>query len=123
SSTRRPIRLPHLNRRHSSRQGFSHSSPYIFILSPNQATQKIPRGNFMLKSQSREVWVPVSTVRKSPPELPRKLQLKLFSLILLPLLLVAPARARKHDTGFLDRTVAVHGATYKYQVYIPENWT
>jgi len=77
----------------------------------------------MLKSQSREVCVPVSPVRKSPPELPRKLQLKSFSLILLPLLLVAPARARKHDTGFLDRTVAVHGATYKYQVYIPENWT
>lgn len=34
-----------------------------------------------------------------------------------------PAYAKKHDTGFLDREVTVKGVTYKYQVFIPEDWT
>jgi predicted peptidase len=29
----------------------------------------------------------------------------------------------KHDTGFLDRTVTIDGTTYRYQVFIPEDWT
>jgi predicted peptidase len=29
----------------------------------------------------------------------------------------------KHDTGFLDRTLTIDGTTYKYQVFIPEDWT
>jgi predicted peptidase len=33
------------------------------------------------------------------------------------------AEAKKMQTGFLDRTVAVAGTEYKYQVYVPENWT
>jgi predicted peptidase len=34
-----------------------------------------------------------------------------------------PAHARKkHETGFLDRTTTLQGITYKYQVFIPENW-
>lgn len=37
-------------------------------------------------------------------------------------LLVMPAFARKHETGFLDRTVSVSGADYKYQVFVPANW-
>ncbi len=37
-------------------------------------------------------------------------------------LLAAPAHARKHETGFLDRTITVQGITYKYQVYVPDNW-
>jgi predicted esterase len=42
-------------------------------------------------------------------------------------LLVAPllAHALPHrhiDTGFLNRRVTVSGITYKYQVYLPENW-
>ena len=30
--------------------------------------------------------------------------------------------ARQADTGFLNRTVAVDGVTYKYQVFVPSNW-
>ena len=32
------------------------------------------------------------------------------------------AFARKPDTGFLDRTISLHNATYKYQVFLPEDW-
>jgi predicted peptidase len=38
-------------------------------------------------------------------------------------LAVGPARARKPDTGFLDRTVTVAGTVYKYQVFVPDSWT
>lgn len=41
---------------------------------------------------------------------------------LLLLMSVAPARARKPDTGFLDRAVAIGSETYKYQVFVPEDW-
>ena len=30
--------------------------------------------------------------------------------------------ARQPDTGFLNRTAAVDGVTYKYQVFVPSNW-
>jgi predicted peptidase len=54
--------------------------------------------------------------------------LAVFSRILLisPLLfLLVPvaAHAKKHETGFLDRTIAIQGVQYKYQVFIPEGWT
>ena len=39
------------------------------------------------------------------------------------LLATLPAAARKTDTGFLDRTVAVAGTSYRYQVFVPNNWT
>lgn len=29
----------------------------------------------------------------------------------------------KHETGFLDRTLSIDGTTYKYQVFIPDDWT
>jgi predicted peptidase len=35
---------------------------------------------------------------------------------------IAPAQARKRETGFLDRTVTVSGKVYKYQVFVPDNW-
>ena len=38
-------------------------------------------------------------------------------------LLTAPAEAKKAETGFLDRTVAVAGTEYKFQVFVPEDWT
>ncbi len=38
-------------------------------------------------------------------------------------LMVAPAAAKKVQTGFLDRTVTVAGTEYKYQVFVPDNWT
>lgn len=31
--------------------------------------------------------------------------------------------ARTQSSGFLDRTVSVKGASYKYQVFIPDNWS
>jgi predicted peptidase len=37
-------------------------------------------------------------------------------------LMVAPAAAKKVQTGFLDRTVTVAGTEYKYQVFVPDNW-
>jgi hypothetical protein len=33
-----------------------------------------------------------------------------------------PALAKKPETGFLDRTLAISGTTYKYQVFVPDNW-
>jgi predicted peptidase len=31
--------------------------------------------------------------------------------------------ARSRETGFLDRSVSLHGTTYKYQVFVPEDWS
>ena len=39
------------------------------------------------------------------------------------LALSSAALAAKHDTGFLDRSLLMNGTTYKYQVFLPENWT
>ena len=46
-----------------------------------------------------------------------------FVLLLLSSLMVIPARAKKQETGFLDRTIDVQGTTYKYQVFVPRDWT
>jgi predicted peptidase len=35
----------------------------------------------------------------------------------------SPAHAKKTETGFLDRTVTVSGTVYKYQVFVPDDWT
>jgi predicted peptidase len=44
--------------------------------------------------------------------------------VLLPCLLVPlPAHAKKHETGFLDRTTTIQAINYKYQVFVPEDWT
>ncbi|HEV2687781.1 MAG TPA: alpha/beta hydrolase-fold protein, partial [Bryobacteraceae bacterium] len=43
--------------------------------------------------------------------------------LLLPFLLLAPALARHQETGFLDRTVTVDGVPYRYQVYVPADWS
>lgn len=43
--------------------------------------------------------------------------------VVVALSLAAPALARSHDTGFLNRRIAIHGATYKFQVYVPEQWS
>jgi predicted peptidase len=44
-------------------------------------------------------------------------------LLVLVFTLGSPAFARKHETGFLDRSLSLHGATYKYQVFVPDNWS
>ncbi|HYL64197.1 MAG TPA: alpha/beta hydrolase-fold protein [Candidatus Methylomirabilis sp.] len=38
-------------------------------------------------------------------------------------LLATPARAKIPETGFLDRSVTLARTKYKYQVFVPENWT
>ena len=38
--------------------------------------------------------------------------------------LAVPSRSSaRTQTGFLDRTVSVKGATYKYQVFVPDDWS
>src|SRR5208337_2983397 len=44
-------------------------------------------------------------------------------LLALVFTLGSPALARKQETGFLDRSLSLHGATYKYQVFVPDNWS
>jgi predicted peptidase len=50
-------------------------------------------------------------------------QRHLIAACLLAALSASSALARKHDTGFLDRTVTMQGMVYKYQVFVPENWS
>jgi predicted peptidase len=40
----------------------------------------------------------------------------------LSLALSLPAQAKKRETGLLDRSVTLEGVTYKYQVFVPEDW-
>jgi len=46
-----------------------------------------------------------------------------LSLVAVSLATAPRAAARTQETGFLDRTLSLHGATYKYQVFLPENWS
>jgi len=48
---------------------------------------------------------------------------RFLPLLAASLILASPALARKPQTGFLDRTLSLHGAVYKYQVFLPENWS
>src|SRR5215831_7237466 len=50
------------------------------------------------------------------------MRLLLFPLIAASLA-VTSAEARKTETGFLDRKVSVAGTPYKFQVFVPEDWT
>ncbi len=34
-----------------------------------------------------------------------------------------PVFAKTNETGFLDRTITLQGVTYKYQVFVPDNWS
>jgi predicted peptidase len=47
---------------------------------------------------------------------------KLLAFLFLWMCVAVPARGRNHDTGFLDRTIIQQGETYKYQVFVPDNW-
>jgi len=53
----------------------------------------------------------------------RSLLTALLFMFLAVWLAAAPCYAKKAETGFLDRTIAVAGTTYKYQVFLPDNWT
>jgi predicted peptidase len=48
---------------------------------------------------------------------------RMIAWLLLTLMMVIPAFGKQRDTGFLDRTIALQGATYKYQVFVPDDWT
>src|SRR5580700_5845407 len=48
---------------------------------------------------------------------------RLLALLVFYFLIAIPAHATNHETGFLDRSITVRGATYKYQVFVPETWT
>lgn len=48
---------------------------------------------------------------------------RLIALTAFCLLLPLSALARRQETGFLDRTVSVSGVVYRYQVFIPANWS
>ena len=47
----------------------------------------------------------------------------LVVLIFLCLPASLPARTKKQATGFLDRTAIIEAVQYKYQVWIPDDWT
>jgi len=47
----------------------------------------------------------------------------LSTLLFLYLLVPLPAYAKKQETGFLDRTITIQAVEYRYQVFVPEDWT
>jgi len=47
----------------------------------------------------------------------------LFAFVFAALLAAQPLHAKKPETGFLDRAVTIQGIEYKYQVYLPVDWT
>jgi predicted peptidase len=49
--------------------------------------------------------------------------MRLFRAFALLFALAAAGLAAPPETGFLNRTVAVDGVTYRYQVFLPANWT
>lgn len=46
-----------------------------------------------------------------------------FSFLVLSLALASRSSARTPETGFLDRTISLRSATYKFQVFLPDIWT
>src|SRR3970040_622111 len=50
------------------------------------------------------------------------LLMKLRSTLLMLLLTPPPVMGQRVETGFLDRTVTVSGAPYRYQVYLPAGY-
>jgi len=52
----------------------------------------------------------------------RRYHFLLYAFVLLTFA-VPRSFARSQQTGFLDRTIAVSGTTYKYQVFVPEDWS
>jgi len=49
--------------------------------------------------------------------------LRYSSFLILSVALAIPATARKQETGFLDRTLTLDNLSYKYQVFVPDNWS
>jgi predicted peptidase len=53
----------------------------------------------------------------------RHILLLYFSFLLISLAVPSRSTAGTRETGFLDRTLSVYGTTYKYQVFLPKDWT
>ena len=47
----------------------------------------------------------------------------LSTFLFLCLLVPFPAYAKKHETGFIDRTITIQAVNFKYQVFVPDDWT
>lgn len=54
--------------------------------------------------------------------IPRRAR-NLATAVLLLLALLLPAQASARETGFLNRTIKSGGVTYRYQVYVPAEWS
>jgi predicted peptidase len=48
---------------------------------------------------------------------------QLLALFFVSLAIMPTAKAKTHETGFLDRTITLDGTTYQYQVFVPDIWT
>ena len=48
---------------------------------------------------------------------------RIFSAIAVLALSAFPVAAQRPETGFLDRTLTVEGVTYRYQVYVPVDYS
>jgi predicted peptidase len=48
---------------------------------------------------------------------------RLIAMFVLYTAMVTSTFGKQHDTGFLDRTITLQGTTYRYQVFVPEDWT
>lgn len=46
-----------------------------------------------------------------------------LSLLGVSLAFASRSAARAKDTGFLDRAISINAATYKYQVFVPDDWS
>jgi predicted esterase len=46
-----------------------------------------------------------------------------LTVLLIVFLASALCTPAKHETGFLDRSVTIGDTTYRYQVFVPEDWT
>jgi predicted peptidase len=47
----------------------------------------------------------------------------LLAFLFFGLVTAAMGFAKSHETGFLDRTITLQDVSYKYQVFVPDNWT
>jgi predicted peptidase len=47
----------------------------------------------------------------------------MFCLLLTVAIFVMPTLARNRETGFLNRTITIGSLTYRYQVYVPDEWS
>jgi predicted peptidase len=46
-----------------------------------------------------------------------------LALLCAPMVLAVPTLGKQHETGFLDRAITLQDTTYRYQVFVPEDWT